>query len=74
MFSRSPLVLTRCIAIPADEMEKAYVKTFRDRIAFIYGKAAPDKVSGLDVLLGKYQGKEAQLLRAIETKYGIQVC
>jgi density-regulated protein DRP1 len=55
-----------------DPIETAYIKTFRDRIVALYKTEAPEKIAGVDALLAKYYRKEAQLLSAIEKKYGVQ--
>jgi hypothetical protein len=55
-----------------DPIEKAYIKTFKDRIKSIYKVHAPEKVKDIGNVLKKYKGKEPQLLRAIEMKYGVQ--
>ena len=54
-----------------DPVEKAYIKMIRDRIVYVYKKCAPEKIAGIDSILKKYHGNEAQLLNAVEKKYGV---
>ena len=42
----------------------------RDSLIALYQRHRPDKVRDVDRLLGKYQGRETELLAAVRAKYG----
>ena len=45
---------------------------WRERIVAVYEEHNPSKLDSVDRLLASYTGREAELLRRIEEKYGIR--
>ncbi len=50
----------------ADNIQRDY----RRRLTNIYNRYAPDKMSGIDSVLVRYQGQEEALMTALVAKYG----
>jgi len=49
------------------------MKNYEDILKHIYEKYAPEKISNLSQLIGKYEGREDELLESIMHKYNIPV-
>jgi hypothetical protein len=56
-------------ATPA-QLPSSSTTSYRDRVAAMYAKYAPDKVSTVDKTMEKYAGAEEQLIDALVKKYG----
>jgi hypothetical protein len=57
-------------AAAAEDHQGASPLSHKDRLAALYAKYDPEKVSQVDSTLAKYAGKEEQMLKALVKKYG----